>query len=93
MFKRTIFVIYQYPRKYFNTEIESLVSSLIVIIILTIIIYLAFLVGFINVFVVSISCMLCMQDSAENQVFTERTPCLNITITITIAANKSFREY
>ena len=36
------------------------------------------------VFVVSISCMLCMQGSAENQIFTARTPCLNITITITI---------
>ena len=29
-------------------------------------------------------CMLCTQGSAENQLCAERTPCLNITITITI---------
>ena len=31
-----------------------------------------------------ILCMLCTQESAENQLYTEQTPYLNIIITITI---------
>ena len=36
-----------------------------------------------------ISRMLCIQGYAENQLCTERTPCLNITITITITKSDS----